>query len=103
MTKEEFIKRSGEGIPFLTEDLRYLFCFGGKKVKHKGHMPYFKILILGSSEGEKKHPTFDTIEEAFAYRLDDGRTVGEIIESWSDVPTPVLDGPPIFHYKDKEE
>lgn len=97
MTMEEFIERS-EANTVLTPDWRYAFQFQSRKVKHKGHVPYYVVVDYDMPE-DYEDPKFDTIEEAFAFRLADGRTVGEIIESWSDVPTLMLDAPPVFHYK----
>ena len=49
-----------------------------------------------------KNIRFKTIAEALDYVLDDGRTVGDVIETWSDMPDDSLDAGPIWHIKGEE-
>lgn len=43
---------------------------------------------------------FDTVEEAFNFKLADCRTVEEVMEKWVALPTYQFDGDTIFHYKE---
>lgn len=42
---------------------------------------------------------FKTLDEAFDFRLDDGRRVIDVIETWSAMPTYMLDAPIVWHFK----
>ena len=86
MTREEFIEKAPMICVPITDKYDYYF-------KERRLISYFK------KSKYNVDITFDTVDELFDYKLRDGRTIGTIIDSWSDFPTLCLDAGPIWHFK----
>ena len=99
MTAEEVDKAYYGANIQITEDERYYLV--GNAKKRKGQPPKLGVAIIDFSlpDGEDTFE-FDTVEEAFQFKLADGRTVGEVMETWEALPEYPLDGDTIFFYKE---
>lgn len=100
MTAEEVDKAYYGADIQITEDDRYHLVPNAKKVKGQPPKPGVAIIDYRMPEGKDTFE-FDTVEEAFKFKMADGRTVGEVIETWEALPEYPLDADTIFFYKKK--
>lgn len=82
MTRQEFLREDWGGVPLNEE---YTIWARDNEILHR-------------NDDSKDH-ICATQDEMFNVKIGD-KTVEEIIESWSEMPTMFLDADPVWHYKD---
>ena len=91
MTEKEFEYRCRDGfdgVP-ITDDYT-LWIKPYPKIKGKS---------VSVSKINEEQVYFVSIAEALEFVIDDGRKVKDIVETWTDMPDLVFDGPIIWHTK----
>ena len=91
MTKKEFEYKckNYNGVPITNN---YILWPKMRKIKRKP-------VCVSHHNGNDENFYFVTIAESLEFVLDDGRKILDIIETWTDMPDLVLDGPIIWHTK----